>query len=269
MRRSITGNFARVAAMALALGGWQGAKARAQGDDPAAGAREENAPREGIEGGAFDDYAKAEEKRKTKLQAEYGVGLRFRTVYVPKPIFELFVEEASSGLVQLGYGLELSRRKDKLELVLGFEYENLSPDDGFWLEKGDDPNVDGQTPDFIEFDGLSWISTDFSFIYNAPLGRRVSFRYGAGLGIGVVLGDILQTDTTCAAGTDDITEDCVPDQAAMEGRQLDDPADLPPVFPVVQLLVGLQWRPIDKLSINLETGIRTVGFAGLSSTYYF
>ncbi|HTE56375.1 MAG TPA: hypothetical protein VK698_36225 [Kofleriaceae bacterium] len=270
MRLSIQGRLAAVAAVAMATS-VGGRPVHAQGDDPA-GSDEparESAPREGIEGGGFDDYETAEEKQKTEVRAEYGIGLRFRTVYVPKAVFELVVEEASSGILRPGFGLELARRKENFELVIGLEYENVSPDNGYWLDKGDDPNVAGETPDYLEFDGLAWISADVAVRFSAPLNDKLAFRYGAGLGLGVVLGDVLQTDTTCAAGTDDLDEDCMPDQVATEGRQLAEPADLPPVFPVVELLVGLQWRPVEKLTFNFDTGIRTAPFFGLSSTLYF
>lgn len=270
MSLSIRASFA-TATTALAIG-WAAPPAAAQSDDPddedPSFERDTSRTKEGIEGGAFDDYETAEEKRREQDKPEYGIGVRFRTVFVPKPVFELFVEEASSGLFTPGFGLELARRKDRLEVVLGFEYESLSPDDGFWLDKGDDPNVAAETPDFLEFDDLAWVTADVAFLYNAPLGRRASFRVGGGVGIGLLLGEILQTDSTCVPGTDDIRQDCTADPVAMEGRQFDDPADLPPVFPVVNLIMGLQWRPVDKLTFNLETGLRTVGFVGLSSTLY-
>jgi hypothetical protein len=273
MRLAISGTFAVVAA-ALVIGSAPG-EARAQteqpeGDEDDPGAEEpgESTPKEGIEGGGFDDYETAEEKQAKVAAAEYGVGVRVRTIYVPKFLLELFVEKASSGVFKPGFGLEVSRRKGNFELVIGAEYENVSPDDGFWLDKGDDPNVPEEAPDYLEFDNLSWVTADVAFLFNAAFNDRLSFRYGAGLGIGVVIGEVLQTDSTCVAGTgeDDIEENCMENP---NGEQVNDPADLPPVFPVVNLIMGLQFRPIDKLTINLETGIRTVGFFGLSSTYYF
>lgn len=242
--------------------------AAAQGDDPS-GSAARGADTEGIEGGGFDDYQTAAEKRKAKAAAEYGVGARFRMIYVPTLILELFVDEASSRILQPGFGVELARRKRNVEIVLGVEFERATPDDGFWLGKDQDPNAPGETPDYLEFDGLGWISADVAVRWTAPFNDKLAFRYGAGLGLGVVLGEVLQTDTTCAPGTDDITVDCMPDAVAVEGRQLDEPADLPPVFPVLELMVGLQWRPAPKLTINLDAGIRTAPFAGLSSVVYF
>lgn len=242
--------------------------AAAQGDDPSGSEARASDP-EGIEGGGFDDYQTAAEKREAKLAAEYGVGARFRMIYVPTFILELFVDEASSRILQPGFGVELARRKRNFELLLGVEFERATPDDGYWLGKDQDPNVAGEEPDYLEFDGLGWISADVAVRWTAPFNDVLGFRYGAGLGLGVVLGEVLQTDTTCAAGTDDITEDCMADTVAAEGRQLDEPADLPPVFPVLELMVGLQWRPAPKVTINLDAGLRTAPFAGLSSVVYF
>lgn len=260
------GGAAALAALVM-VAGVRGAAA--QGDDPSGREAARSADPEGIEGGGFDDYQTAEEKRKAKVAAEYGIGARFRMIYVPELILELFVDEASSAILQPGFGLELARRKRNFELVLGVEFERATPDDGYWLGKDQDPNAAGETPDYLEFNGLGWISADVAVRWSAPFNEKLAFRYGAGLGLGVVLGEVLQTDTTCAPGTDDITEDCMRDTVAVEGRQLDEPADLPPVFPVLELLVGLQWRPAPKVTINLDAGIRTAPFAGLSSVVYF
>jgi hypothetical protein len=264
------GALAAFAGFSIAFGA---ASARAQGDDGDP-AEEQPDPSDssptragrGIEQGDFDNYAKAEEKRKKKVVPEYGVGLRLRGVFEPAFMMNLFVEEQTSGgMFHPGFGLELNRRKGNFELVLGFEYENLSPDDGYWLEKGDDGVTPGQFPDFIDFDGLSWFTTDLTFMFHAPMSEKVAFRYGAGFGLGIVFGDALQTDSTCT-GTD-FESDCTPNTGG--GGQIMDPADIPPVFPVVNLIIGTQFRPSRSISINVETGIRTVFFFGLSGTYYF
>jgi hypothetical protein len=262
------GALAAIAGFSIALGA---PIARAQEADP-----EDEGPKpdeseptkagRGIEQGDFDNYAKAEEKKKKKVVPEYGVGLRLRGVFEPSFMMNLFVEDQTSGgMFHPGFGLELNRRKGEFELVLGFEYENLSPDDGFWREKGDDGTSPGQTPDFIEFDGLSWFTTDLTFMFHSPINDKVAFRYGAGFGLGIVFGDALQNDTNCT-GTD-FENDCTLDMSA--GAQKNDPADIPPVFPVVNLLVGAQFRPSRAVSINIETGLRTIFFFGVSGTYYF
>jgi hypothetical protein len=44
--------------------------------------------------------------------------------------------------------------------------------------------------------------------------------------------------------------------------------DFPPVFPVVNAIIGLQIRPTPKAVVNIEGGIRTVPFIGLSVGYF-
>ena len=139
----------------------------------------------------------------------------------------------------LGYGLEFVRRKGDFEIHIGIEHENVSPDDGFWLEKGDDPRIDGEEPDFVEFDGLSWTTLDAEFVFLKSLGKGFELRYGAGFGLGIVHGEVLQTDSMCPADVTDIQEQCT----AGGGEQVNDPADLPPVFPVVNILFGGQYSP--------------------------
>lgn len=266
MRLSFVGAFASVAAsLTMGAAGAQAQDGAAAEEDPATEKPVESPTREGIEGGAFDDYETVEEKEK-RVAPEYGLGVRLRTVYVPKFALELFVEEASGSVFRPGFGLEFSRRKGNFELVLGVEYENLSPRDGFWLGNDSDPNVPEEAPDFYEFDNFSWVAADLAFLWGAPINDKLSFRYGFGLGIGVVLGEVLQTDSTCAPGTDDIQVDCM---ANRSGEQVDDPADLPPVLPVVDLLAGLQWKPAEKVTINFETGFRSAAFLGLSTNFYF
>jgi hypothetical protein len=244
---------------------WSQPASAAAEEDPAIPEPAPRRTREGIEAGGFDEYETAEQKQK-RLAAEYGIGLRVRTIYVPRFVFELFVDQAPSGLVKPGAGIEVSRRKGNFEMVLGVEYESLSLQDGFWLGKDSDPNVPEESPDYLEFEDFSWVAADLAFLFSVPMHERLAFRYGAGLGVGVLLGEVRQTDSLCEPDTDDIEEDC---EANPDGEQVDEPADLPPVLPVVDLSAGLQWRPAEKMTVNLDAGLRSAVFIGLSSNYYF
>lgn len=214
-------------------------------------------------GEGFDNYKKAELRHGPV--AQYGVGVRLRGIFVPKSLLELFVDQASSGVFHPGFGLELSRRKDNFELTLGFEYENVSPKDGYWLDKGDDGVTPGQYPDRVTFDGLAWTTVDLAFLFHAPINDYVAFRYGAGFGLGLVLGDVLQTDQIC--GSRNFDTSCAEDPNPT--GQHNDPAGIPPVFPVVDLLVGAQIRPAKNMTVNIEGGMRSVFFFGVSSDYFF
>lgn len=203
-------------------------------------------------------------------KAVYGIGLRMRYVFFPKSIIELFVEEASSGIAHPGFGLEFIRKKNDFSIHIGIEHENVSPKDGRWLEKGDDPGVPGQAPDFVEFDGLSWTTIDAEFMFHKNLAKGFDLRYGAGFGLGIIHGQALQTDQVCQPGTapEEIDDpgSCMNDP---NPEQVNDPSDIPPVFPVVNIVLGLHYSPIENLSFYLDGGMRSLFFVGLGTAYFF
>ena len=199
-------------------------------------------------------------------RSEWGVGLRSNVMIVPRGLLELFWEEVPGGLAKPGFGLEVTRRKGDLEIRFGLEYDSLSPSDGFFREKGggdDAGNVSSKT-DFVDFEGFGWVTLDAAFVFHRVIAPQFALRYGAGFGLGILKGEVRQTDSICSS--DDIQNDC---RENPNGAQVNDPADLPPVFPVVDLLAGLQYRPLDKLAINLEAGLRTAFYVGLGANYFF
>jgi hypothetical protein len=195
-------------------------------------------------------------------KAHFGVGLRLREVFIPKGLIELFVERAAGGGNHLGYGLEVVRRKGNFEISLGFEYESLAAGDGVWIDKGDQIPTDD--PDLVEFDNFGWVGADVSFIWQQELAKMVALRYGAGIGLGVILGDVLRTDYHCT--TDDVNS-CSNDTTGANQRTPEDA--IPPVFPIINFLIGVQIRPTDNIAINIEGGLRTLPFLGTTVAYYF
>lgn len=197
-----------------------------------------------------------------KVETNYGVGVRLRRVFIPEWAVELFVEDMPGGGQNNGFGLELLREKGNVTIALGVEYEPLEAEDGIWIERGESIPADGV--DYVEFRDLAWYGVDASFIWRTGIiGKKLSLHYGAGLGVAVFTGEVRQSDRIC---TNDQVESCtVPDPL---GEQ-DKVADLPPVFPIVNVIVGLQLRPVDNVMINLEGGIRTVPFVGVTAGAMF
>lgn len=194
----------------------------------------------------------------------YGVGLRLRYVGVPKGLIELFLEEAASGVGSAGFGVDFVRRKGDFEFSIGLEYESLSPDDGYYVENGGSPQEPGTT-DYVEFDGFGWATLDAAFVFHEPLTDVISLRYGGGFGLGLLVGEIRETDAVCTGP--DAQTDCMPITGG--SGQINEEQDIPAVFPVVNILAGVQFRPVDNVLINLEGGLRTVLYAGLSGQYLF
>lgn len=194
-----------------------------------------------------------------------GLGLRLRNVRIPKSLIEIFVEHAPSGTSNVGFGAELSRRKGNFEVQFGLEYEKISMQSGLWVDKGDDISM-GDEPDFVEFDGFSWVTAELSFMYHTPIIDQLAVRYGGGAGIGVFMGDIRRTDYVCDNG---MLDDQCHERTNPPAENLATPYDLPPVMIVINAIVGVQIKPTDEIFINVEGGIRTMPFFGMTAGYYF
>lgn len=214
---------------------------------------------------------------------EYGVGIRLRNVRLPKGEIELFVERAGdTGSSTLGLGVDFIRRRGNVELQLGFEFERINPGGGVWIESG--KNVaSGDVADFVlpaedQPERLGWFTLEFTFLNHAPINKYLSVRYGGGAGLGIVLGKLQHYNMICAPGaTNDNPEPgCAPNDPRFNGTgQFEEGTEtlvaynLPPVFPVVNAILGLQIKPMEKMTINIEGGLRTFLFFGMSAAYFF
>jgi hypothetical protein len=216
---------------------------------------------------------------------EYGLGVRLRSVWIPKSVLQLFVTRAAGGAHNYGLGVDLSRRRGSTELQLGFEYEHVNVGQGVWINKGDNvamgdeaDYVLGPDPSTGSGHQFGWFTLEFSFFNHAEITPWLSVRYGAGLGLGILIGEIDHYNIICAPGATNASPEpgCVPPQRFngtgmyREGQETLVPYDLgTPVFPVVNAVVGLQFKPTDHTTINLEGGIRTMPFVGVSSSMFF
>jgi hypothetical protein len=197
----------------------------------------------------------------------WGVGARLRYVFLPAGMVELFVDHATS-MSSVGFGAEVVTRKGNFDVVFGLEYANIAPENGLYQEKGEDPSVAGMYPDYVEFESFALLALDASFIWHATLSEKVQLRYGAGIGLGFVLGDIYQTDTVCPPGTTVGDLDDPNHCTTVPGTRVASD-DVPPVVPIVNVLLGARFMLAEGLSLNVEGGFRDVFYLGVSSNYLF
>ncbi|HEX2688608.1 MAG TPA: hypothetical protein VHN14_18400 [Kofleriaceae bacterium] len=191
----------------------------------------------------------------------------------------MFVERAAGGAQNYGLGVDLARRHGTTELQLGFEYEHINVGQGVWINKGDNVAA-GDESDYVlgpDASGhqLGWFTVEFTFLNHAEIGKILAVRYGGGLGLGVVLGELDHYNIVCVNATNAMPEPgCVPTRFSgqgmySEGTETQVAYSLPPVFPVVNAILGLQIKPTAHMTINLEAGIRTLPFAGISTAVFF
>src|SRR5262250_1270501 len=111
--------------------------------------------------------------------AQIGVGGRFRYIFLPSAVLNLFLGHSTS-MNSFAAGGEVIRRKGNLDIVFGLEYANISPSNGLYLEKGKNPALMTDQPDYVTFDNFSMISLDGTFIWHSDLADWMQFRYGTG-----------------------------------------------------------------------------------------
>lgn len=217
-------------------------------------------------------------------EVEYGVGVRLRSVWVPKSVLQLFVTRAAGGAHNYGVGVDLTRRRGSTELQLGFEFEHVNVGQGVWINKSDNVAM-GDEADYVlgpdqstgSGNQFGWFTLEFSFFNHADITPWLAVRYGAGLGLGVLIGELDHYNIICAPGATNASPEpgCVPPRfqgtgTYSEGQETLVKYDLgTPVFPVVNAVVGLQFKPTEHTTINLEGGIRTLPFIGVSSSMFF
>lgn len=206
--------------------------------------------------------AHADEAEELLSKTDYGLGGTVRQQRVTKRMLKLFFEDVPDGATQRGFGVNLVRRRRDLDINIGLGYDRLDGTDGFYVEKGQQATTPGKV-DYVEFHKLQWFTAELTVIGHVPLHKLLAFRYGAGLGIAYLRGEIRKTDALCTST--DIDNDCAIDPNAME---VDQPADLPPVLPVINGLVGFELRPFDALAIDVDIGLHTVPYAAVSATLF-
>jgi hypothetical protein len=215
-------------------------------------------------------------------KVDYGIDLRLRHVWLPQGLMELFTARAAGGASNNGIGVDFVRRRGNVELQLGFEYEHVNLAEGVYIDSG--KTVPGDTADYIlspehAASDFGWFTIEFTFINHAQINKYLAVRYGGGAGIGILTGSVKRYDVQCTASSSNTNVDpgCVPPEFGGQATVTPDhpgdpepgPYGLPPVFPVVNAIIGLQIRPTDKAVINIEGGIRTLPFIGMSAGYFF
>ena len=219
-------------------------------------------------------------------EIHYGVDIRLRSMHVPTGLLQLFVTRAADGASNFGYGIDVIRRKGDLELAIGLEHEQVTVGTGVWINSGD--NVPGDDPDYVvtnssaQDSGLGWTTIDFTFITHHEFNKYIALRYGAGAGIGIINGALDHYNVRCAGTATNANPEpgCTPMPLGGQA-QVTDPSgniigtntqykySIPPVFPVIDVVLGVQLHPIDKMIVDLEVGLHTLPYFGANIGYMF
>lgn len=261
------------------------ANARAQG---------EPAPPGGIADEPSGKPAKPLDASAPTEMGTHQLGVRARYIFVTKAMLSPYLN-ADTGTQMNSYsvGLEYVYRKPgkSYDIVTSLDFSWLAVDDGNYLGSGHDPSLDTH---YTQFRNLSFVSADVSIIGWHKFLPWLELRYGGGLGIGYVPGEVLITNNgpQCTAANAKDPSQCFPvnigpingkptagQEATLQGSANGatdtnttphrHPGSVPPVMGVVNLLVGLRFYPTPHMAVSWEIGFRDAMFTGLSAHYLF
>ncbi len=220
-------------------------------------------------------------KVKPKRDVLYGAGINLRGIFVPNWFLSAFVKH-STPLNSFTLGGEFVRRKGNFDLVAALNFGFYSPPDGNWMGKNKSYADD---VDYLQFRNLNVLSFEVAFIWHHDFLKWLSLVYGAGLGLGVVLGDIYRISSSgCDANNITDVNQCHPlgqDPKSPGTWPAGTGADTPgsphfyredgvwPVVPIIHLLIGLNFKINEQISIRLDGGFHDAFYVGIGSHYFF
>jgi hypothetical protein len=205
------------------------------------------------------------------------VGVRFREVWVPKFMMTLF----GSGGTTVGvpsFGPEFTIRKDGFEYVLSAMYSSYSMDPTAFKAK-----TDGNDAWEIVDANIKVLYLMSDFLWSSEVAKHLSVVYGAGVGLGVVWGDIhrVQAYPTGDPNNPDVYVAC-PSRGfhAFCGSDNDhygaytepswaDGGSKPIIFPWLAIQTGLRFKPAKQFMTRLDLGWNLLNgpFLGISGSY--
>ena len=210
------------------------------------------------------------------------LGAYFQTAFVPSFMLKLFLDEAPT-VTSVGFGVTATHRnKDGMSLVIGLGYAGYSFEGPFKI--AGDPDTDTEwlisSLGFLHLRGQMLWSTEI-------VPNTLSFEYGVGLDVGVVLGELTRSEAyrdaggafhkcngplnppsglycepTASGGQTDAYNQEGAHYNVVEKR-------VPPVMLIPMLpALALRYTPMPKLAVKLDAAFGLMQFAlGLSAAY--
>ena len=202
-----------------------------------------------------DDAVSAPKLATEKTEdTNYGVGVRVRDFFQTPSVVQGVgaVQSMPSTLNQYGASIELSRRWDNFEMQLGLGYDALNMDPGIWERNGEHPSVNGV--DYATFHHFGAYTAELNFLGYVPITSFLSLRAGAGVGAAVITGNVTHVNVTCSS---DLLSSC---GTSAPTSANDKKYDVWPIYPMLNGIIGVQFRPAGNMYINLDGGLRTAFF---------
>jgi hypothetical protein len=202
----------------------------------------------------------------------YFVGARYRAIVVPQGMINLFADGGQTFVVH-GVGAEFGIRRDNFEILPAVWFANYSFDPTPF--KGKDDGADAWE---LVQGNLKVLYLTADFLWSTPINEQFAFNYGAGAGLGLVLGDITRHEAYFPGGLPGNPDGaglvkCQGPNTPANGQcpadgQYNAKDDAWPLFPWLAVQTGLRYKPHKSFVARLDLGFSTSGlFFGLGANY--
>lgn len=208
------------------------------------------------------------------------VGFRGRYMSVPGALLNPFVSEHADDeyptrpdISAYALGLEFVVKEKSANGIFYVEYMNPMIEAGYW-DDADRGSPDPDDGSWVEPKNFALITIGANYAYELRATNWLSFLFGAGLGGGIVLGDLYEwqagEDPADPEGNNDNQD---PSCGSLEpaflrvdscehDAELVADGDVPPVIPFIDINVGFRFNISDKASIRLEGGLHDMFYGG-------
>lgn len=203
------------------------------------------------------------------------VNFRGRYLFLPDSLLDIWYEtHAGEGqrdrpkVNAYSLGLEFVVRNKQANGIFYAEYLSSLIKPGYWDDRDNPPEYDDGSYIQPEFFGLVMIGADYAYELHAT--NWLSFMFGAGLGVAIKTGNLIEWEPGEPEGTsgaDNADQACGPtapaDERALTLDCADDgPVRVPPVLPILDVNLGVRFNINDHASIRLEGGIHDLPYGG-------
>lgn len=203
------------------------------------------------------------------------VNFRGRYLFLPDSILDIWYEDHQGGddeiperpsISAYSLGLEFVVKDKQANGIFYVEYIASLLDEGYWDDRENPPvDTDGS---YIIPESLGLIALGADYGYELHATDWFSFIFGAGLGIGIKTGNLVEWEageTPGAANADNTEQDCgstSPAYVRKDECENDGAVKVPPVIPILDVNVGIRFNFSDRASLRIEGGVHDLIYGG-------